>query len=195
VTGDVDSEQPVNGLTLPTGYKLTKGETLPTSVKIGNDNQTIDIHLRHVITNVDHTKQEDKNGTTVTAKVIDSAHGADLNRTITVHEPCKTAQKITQTAKSFRDATVDEVTGDVTYTDWSTDATDWAEYDALVHAGYTVSQAKVDAVTVADGQKDVNIDITYTANTQTGKIFYVDGDDSSNVVSHTDLTGKTWDNI
>lgn len=199
VTGDVDSEQPVNGLTLPTGYKLTKGETLPTSVKIGNDNQTIDIHLSHVITNVDHTKPVDKNGTTVTAKVIDGAHEADLNktitRTITVHEPGKTAQKITQTAKIFCDATVDEVTGDVTYTDWSTDATDWAEYDAPVHAGYTVSQAKVDAVTVADGQKDVNIDITYTANTQTGKIFYVDGDDSSNVVSHTDLTGKTGDHI
>ena len=199
VTGDVDSEQPVNGLTLPTGYKLTKGETLPTSVKIGNDSQTIDIHLSHVITNVDHTKPVDKNGTTVTAKVIDGAHEADLNktitRTITVHEPGKTAQKITQTAKIFRDATVDEVTGDVTYTDWSTDATDWAEYDAPVHAGYTVSQAKVDAVTVADGQKDVNIDITYTANTQTGKIFYVDGDDSSNVVSHTDLTGKTGDHI
>lgn len=131
--------------------------------------------------------------------MIDGAHEADLNktitRTITVHEPGKTAQKITQTAKIFRDATVDEVTGDVTYTDWSTDATDWAEYDAPVHAGYTVSQAKVDAVTVADGQKDVNIDITYTANTQTGKIFYVDGDDSSNVVSHTDLTGKTGDHI
>lgn len=148
---------------------------------------------------MDHTKPVDKNGTTVTAKVIDGAHEADLNktitRTITVHEPGKTAQKITQTAKIFRDATVDEVTGDVTYTDWSTDATDWAEYDAPVHAGYTVSQAKVDAVTVADGQKDVNIDITYTANTQTGKIFYVDGDDSSNVVSHTDLTGKTGDHI
>src|SRR5699024_5008701 len=86
-------------------------------------------------------------------------------------------------------------TGDVTYTDWTTDATDWAEYDSPVNAGYTVTQPKEYAVTFADGQKDVNIDITYTSNTQTGKNFYVDGDDSSNVFSHTDLTGKTGDHI
>src|SRR5699024_9320940 len=110
VTGDVDSEQPVNGLTLPTGYKLTKSETLPTSVKIGNDNQTIDIHLSHVITNMEQTKTMDKNGTTVTVKVIHDAHEADLNKTltqsITFHEPSKTAHKITQTANIFRYATV-----------------------------------------------------------------------------------------
>ena len=122
-----------------------------------------------------------------------------ITRTITVHEPGKDANTITQTAKIFRDATVDQVTGEVTYGAWSTDSTNWKAVAVPSHDGYTTvqsdDQSGIPAVTVKDGQKNVTIDVTYTANVQTGKIFYVDGDDSSNVVSHTDLTGKTGDHI
>ncbi|WP_225432094.1 mucin-binding protein, partial [Limosilactobacillus reuteri] len=164
VTGDVDSEQPVNGLTLPTGYKLTKGGTLPTSVKIGNDDQTIDIHLSHVITNVDHTKPVDKNGTTVTGKVIDGAHEADLNQTITrtinITDPNNGKSTKTQTVKLYRDASYDEVTGEVTYGQWTT--AEWSSYEVPAVPGYTPSQREVPATTVTSDTKDQTVTVTYT---------------------------------
>ena len=187
---------------VPAGWVLVKGQhDAPKTIKFtGTPTADITITVEHGTKRIPHDNPVKSGDKTPSGKEIKGAHYGDLNktitRTITVHEPGKTAQKITQTAKIFRDATVDEVTGDVTsYTDWSTDATDWAEYDAPVHAGYTVSQAKVDAVTVADGQKDVTVDITYTAKNQTGKIFYVDADDKNAEVGHTDLTGKTGDHI
>ncbi|MGM9883050.1 MAG: YSIRK-type signal peptide-containing protein [Limosilactobacillus reuteri] len=192
VTGDVDSEQPVNGLTLPTGYKLTNGGTLPTSVKIGNDNQTIDIHLSHVITNVDHTKPVDKNGKTVTGKVIDGAHEADLNKTITrtinVTDPNNGKSTKTQTVKLYRDASYDEVTGHVTYGQWSTGR--WDEFDDVpAIAGYTPSQASVASASVDSTTPDATVNISYTANDQTTHVVYKDA--SGNVIKTDTVTGKT----
>ena len=191
VTGDVDSEQPVNGLTLPTGYKLTNGGTLPTSVKIGNDNQTIDIHLSHVITNVDHTKPVDKNGTTVTGKVIAGAHEADLNKTITrtinITDPINGKSTKTQTVKLYRDASYDEVTGDVTYGQWSTGR--WDEFDVPAKAGYTPSQASVASASVDSTTPDATVNISYTANDQTTHVVYKDA--SGNVIKTDMVTGKT----
>ena len=191
VTGDVDSEQPVNGLTLPTGYRLTNGGTLPTSVKIGNDDQTIDIHLSHVITNVDHKKPVDPNGTTVTGKAIDGAHEADLNKTITrtinITDPTNGKSTKTQTVKLYRDASYDEVTGDVTYGKWSTGS--WDEFDVPAIAGYTPSQAKVAQASVDGTTKDTTVNISYTANDQTTHVVYKDA--SGNVIKTDTVTGKT----
>ena len=191
VTGDVDSEQPVNGLTLPTGYRLTNGGTLPTSVKIGNDDQTIDIHLSHVITNVDHKKPVDPNGTTVTGKAIDGAHEADLNKTITrtinITDPTNGKSTKTQTVKLYRDASYDEVTGDVTYGKWSTGS--WDEFDVPAIAGYTPSQAKVAQTSVDGTTKDTTVNISYTANDQTTHVVYKDA--SGNVIKTDTVTGKT----
>ena len=192
VTGDVGSEQPVNGLTLPTGYKLTKGGTLPTSVKIVNANQMIDIHLSHVITNVDHTKPVDKNGTTVTGKVIDGAHEADLNQTITrtinITDPNNGKSTKTQTVKLYRDASYDEVTGHVTYGQWSTGR--WDEFDDVpAIAGYTPSQASVASASVDSTTPDATVNISYTANDQTTHVVYKDA--SGNVIKTDTVTGKT----
>ncbi|WP_283584120.1 mucin-binding protein [Limosilactobacillus difficilis] len=192
VTGDVDSEQPVNGLTLPTGYKLTKGGTLPTSVKIGNDNQTIDIHLSHVMTNVDHTKPVAPGMKTVTGKVIDGAHEADLNKTITrtinITDPNNGKSTKTQTVKLYRDASYDEVTGDVTYGQWSTGR--WNEFDDVpAIAGYTPSQASVASASVDSTTPDATVNISYTANDQTTHVKYKDA--SGNVIKTDTVTGKT----
>src|SRR5699024_9577154 len=94
-----------------------------------------------------------------------------------------------QVAKIFRDATVDDVTGEVTYGDWSSDDANWTDFTPAPIAGYTPSQSDVAAVTVQNGQKDVTVDITYTANDQTTHVVYVDGD--GHTVKTDKVTGKT----
>lgn len=196
VTGKTDQTVNTNAK-IPAGWVLATGQTDAPKMITFTGTPTVDIMImiEHGTTSVPHPNPVKPGTKTPTGKDITGAHDADLNQTITrkvtIHEPGKVANTITQVAKIFRDATVDEVTGEVTYGKWSTDATDWTEIDAPVHAGYTVSQAKVDAVTVADGQKDVNIDITYAANVQAGKIVYVDVDNNNTEVGHTDLAGKT----
>src|SRR5699024_5994614 len=195
VTGKTDQTVTVDVKSnVPAGWELTKDQVVPKTITFtGDSTPETKVTVQHHHSKVSHTDPVPGDGKTPTNKPINGAHDSDLNQTITrtikVHEPGKDANTITQTAKIFRDATVDDVTGEVTYTAWSTDATDWAEYDAPVHAGYTVSQAKVDAVTVADGQKDVTVDITYTANDQTTHVVYKDA--SGNVIKTDTVTGKT----
>lgn len=235
---------------IPAGWVLKEGATdAPATITFtGAHTADITVHVIHGTRHVDHKTPDTPGTKTPTGKDVTGTQNSDLNQTITrtivLHEPGKEAQTITQTAKIYRDATVDEVTGDVTYTDWSTDA--WAKYDVPTVSGYTPSQSKVEAVTVKDGQKDVNIfrdatvdnvtgdvtygdwstaswddfkpatidgytasqtdvaqtpvtsetkpvtvNITYTANNQTGKIVYVDVDNKNTEVGHTDLNGKT----
>ncbi|MBM6729567.1 mucin-binding protein, partial [Limosilactobacillus ingluviei] len=119
---------------------------------------------------------------------------SDLNQTITrtinVKDPHTNKVATTkQVAKIFRDATVDDVTGEVTYGNWSSDAAHWTDFTPDTVAGYTPSQSDVAAVTVQNGQKDVTVDITYTANDQTTHVVYVDG--AGHTVKTDKLTGKT----
>lgn len=77
----------------------------------------------------------------------------------------------------------------VTYGDWSADDKSWADFKPDQITGYTVSQADVPAVTVRDGQKDVTVNIAYTANDQITRIIYVDQD--GNKVKTDTINGKT----
>src|SRR5699024_9591909 len=76
-------------LTAPDGYvfadpqQATAKSVIDKKSVIGNDDQTIDIYLSHVITNVDHTKPVPGDGKTPTNKPINGAHDSDLNQTIT----------------------------------------------------------------------------------------------------------------
>ena len=158
------------------GYLLSKGFTINYNSDNGkptfetDQNGNAIIHLHH--------------------KKITSSKPKTITRTINITEPGQETKTTVQAAQIYRDVTVYKVTNGVTYGDWSTDANDWAEVDVPSYIGYTHSQTKVDAVTVKDGQKNVTVNITYTANTQTGSIVYVDVDNNVEV-GHTDLTGKT----
>lgn len=95
------------------------------------------------------------------------AHQEDLNQTITrtikVQEPSGKLKIEKQVAQIYRDATVDDVTGEVSYHPWISDS--WKEYDALTIPGYTPSPAQVESHTVVpDYDHDTTIDIVYTAN-------------------------------
>lgn len=187
---------------LPAGWKIadsSKVKDIPTHITFSGASTpdtviTVD-HIHKTIT-ADNPVADD--GKTDSGVLIKGAHKADLNQTITrtinVTDPHQgVLTPVVQTAHISRTADVDEVTGDVTYGAWTTDAANWTEYDAPAVAGYTPSQAKVDAVTVANGQKNVTVNITYTANGGSQTINYVDN--SGKVIGTQTIDGKTDQSI
>ncbi len=189
-------------LTVPEaeGYVLASGQTLPATANFGDTNSTVDIHLKHGITTV----TPDKPGTS--GQPIDPKNpdgpkyptGTDkdslqsiVTRTITVKNPHTGDQVTTQTAKLTRTATVDEVTGKVTYSNWVPGT--WDNFDVPAVSGYTSSRNNVPQQSVTDGTKDTTVTITYTPNAQTGKITYVDPNGKE--VGTTPLTGKTDEEV
>ena len=194
VSGKTDQTVDTNAK-IPTGWVLVPGQTdAPKTITFtGTPTANIKITIEHGTQNVPHNNPVKPGAKTPTGKPINGAHKRDLNQTITrtiiIHEPGKDTQTITQEAHIYRDATYDDVTGEITYGDWSQDDKAWAEFDAPTVDGYTANQTKVDAVTVKNGQKNVSVDITYDANDQTQLINYVD--DSGKIVKTTTIPGKT----
>ncbi|MCC4435405.1 BspA family leucine-rich repeat surface protein [Limosilactobacillus reuteri] len=177
----------------PAGWIASDPSSVPSEITLENGITTIKI--KHGITNVDHTNPVPDGEKTVTGEVIDGAHENDLNQTITrtivVTNPDGTKQTITQEGKIYRDATYDNVTGEVTYGEWS--IAKWDAYTPENIPGYTVSESVVPAVEVKNGQQDETVNITYTANEQTGKISYQDTD--GNAIGATSISGKTGETI
>jgi LPXTG-motif cell wall-anchored protein len=189
--------------TIPVGWKLLDGhKPAPKTVKFGPEGHPdIVIEIEHNITKVPHDNPVPENGKTPTDKPIDGAHEDDLNQTITrtinVKNPDGTTDTTTQTAKIYRDASYDDVTGEVTYGDWST-AT-WDAFNTPTIKDYTPSQAEVPAVIVQDGQKDEVVNITYVPvpKPEQGEqvIHYVDGDDGDKVISTQVVKGKDGEDV
>ena len=194
-TSDYSTKSEIDTL-VKQGYVLTK-DNVPANVKLTENPQNYVVTLVHGITTVKHDNPI-KGGTTIPntdQKMPNGVDTGDLNReiirTITIVDP-HTGNKVTkQTVKLFRDATVDNVTGAVTYTNWNKGA--WDEFATPVVAGYTPSQNNVPSVVVMSDTKPVNVVITYTANPQTGKISYVD--EGNREVANTPLNGKTDETI
>ncbi|MBM6955556.1 mucin-binding protein, partial [Limosilactobacillus coleohominis] len=183
---------------VPAGWVLVKGQhDAPATITFtGAHTDDITIKIEHGKTSVDHNHPVTPGDKTPSGKEIKGAHDEDLNQTITrtvnITEPGQATKTTTQVAHIYRDATVDDVTGEVTYSAWSTDSADWTAVNVPSHAGYTAHQSDgqtgIPVVTVKDGQKDVNIDVTYTPDEQKGQITYVD--EKGNQISSTPLTGK-----
>lgn len=177
----------------PVGWVASDPSSVPSEITLENGITTIKI--KHGITNVDHTNPVPDGEKTPTGKVIDGAHENDLNQTITrtivVTKPDGQKQTIPQAAKIYRDATYDNVTGEVTYGEWST--AKWDAYTPENIPGYTVSESIVPAVEVKNGQQDETVNITYIANEQTGKISYQDA--AGKEIGSTTITSKTGETI
>ena len=177
----------------PVGWVASDPSSVPSEITLENGITTIKI--KHGITNVDHTNPVPDGEKTPTGKVIDGAHENDLNQTITrtivVTKPDGTKQTIPQAAKIYRNATYDDVTGDVTYGEWST--AKWDAYTPENIPGYTVSESIVPAVEVKNGQQDKTVNITYIANEQIGEISYQDA--AGKEIGSTTITGKTGETI
>ncbi|WP_436233339.1 MBG domain-containing protein [Limosilactobacillus reuteri] len=177
----------------PAGWVASDPSSVPSEITLENEITTIKI--KHGITNVDHTNPVPDGEKTVTGSAINGAHENDLNQTITrtivVTKPDGTKQTIPQAAKIYRNATYDDVTGDVTYGEWST--AKWDAYTPENIPGYTVSESIVPAVEVKNGQQDETVNITYIANEQTGKISYQDA--AGKEIGSTTITGKTGETV
>ena len=183
---------------VPDGYVI-EGNVPDNYTFAAGDNFDIIVHLRHGIVKVTPDKPK-----TIADKLPDSSktypEGVgqdDLNKTITrtikVTTPDGKTSTTTQTAHLIRTARVDETTGQVTYDDWTTGSFD--SYDVPSVDGYTASQAKVEETKVTSDSQDSEVNISYTANKQSIKVVYVDGDNSGSTVKTDTLTGKTDETV
>ena len=193
--GDYSTKSKIQNL-VDKGYVLTK-DNVPTSIKLTEGDTTYLVSFVHGITSVKHDNPQ-KQGTPITGTKQLMPNGvdtSDLNRNIvrniTVIDPHTGSHITKQVVTLYRDATVDNVTKSITYTNWNTGK--WDEFDTPVVAGYTPSQNNVPSVVVTPDTKDSVTTIHYTANPRTGKISYVD--DSGHEVSNTLLQGKTDEKV
>ncbi|MFR0610549.1 mucin-binding protein, partial [Limosilactobacillus mucosae] len=176
VNGVTDQTVDTNS-TVPTGWKLVDGQTIPTTIKLGADTPDSIVKVEHDHVSVSHNNPQTDgtqipNGTAQFKGVSDNDLSQTLTRTITVNDPHAGTKTITQTAKIYRDATVDMVDGSVVYGDWST--AQWPAYSVPMVNGYTPSQTTVEAKTVVNGDQNDTVTINYTADKQTAKIVYTD---------------------
>ncbi|MGO5343650.1 mucin-binding protein, partial [Lactobacillus amylovorus] len=167
------------------GYKLESNNFKTTDTyQADNNKNQFEVHFIHGTTDV--TPDKPKTPSDIipgTGKHYPSGVDKDdlnktVTRTINVISPDGKTTTIKQPVTLQRSATVDDVTGQITYKPWSTDK--WAEYDTPSISGYTPSQAKVSATTVDGNTQDKTVTITYSADAQKATINYID-----------DTTGKT----
>lgn len=186
-TVDVPSE-------VPTGWKLVDGQTVPATITFGPDGHadtSVKIEHRHLTVTPDKPQA---NGIKLPGNLAQSFHGveaSDLNktviRTIKVTTPDGQQNTITQTAKLSRTATVDEVTGEVTYGKWSTGQ--WDAYKVPTVDGYTATQTEVATISVDEHTTDQTVNVSYAPNKQTTTVKYVD--DKGEIVHTTTVDGVT----
>ena len=182
LSGKTDEEVTINPVA-PTGWKIVDGQNIPTTEKAtstGIPPVTVKVeHKTTVVPPTDPKTPKDKLPDNPDKHYPDGVGEKDLNkfivRQITVVKPDGTREKHDQSVTLTRNATVDEVTGEVIkYGDWTT--SNFGEYDAPTVPGYTPSQAKVEGVKVTADSDFAPVTITYTANRHTLNINYVDKD-------------------
>ncbi|MGP3255657.1 Rib/alpha-like domain-containing protein [Lactobacillus gasseri] len=205
LTGKTDEEVTINPVA-PTGWKIVDGQSIPRTEKAtptGIPPVTVKVeHKTTVVPPTDPKTPKDKLPDNPDKHYPDGVGEKDLNkiivRQITVVKPDGTREKHDQSVKLTRNATVDEVTGEVIkYGDWTT--SNFGEYDAPTVPGYTPSQAKVEGVKVTADSDFTPVEITYTPNAQKTTVTYVDENDKEitnpdgSVIpgSHYDVTGVT----
>ena len=182
---------------LPYGWVISKGQDIPSTINVkptGID--PVIVKVEHGKVTIDHTKPvnpTDKmpDGNPYPKGLTRADLNKSINRVITVIAPDGKTSTVTQTAAIYRDATVDEVTRAVTYTDWS--KSNWDKYDVPTVIGYTPSIKTVLSQVVTSDTKPAMVTITYTADSRTGKISYVD--ESGKEIGNTVITGKVGENV
>ena len=98
-----------------------------------------------------------------TANEITKPETKDITRTIIVHEPNGTDQKVIQTATLTREVILYAPTGEIkSVGEWST--AKWGTYSAPEFKGYTPDKAQIDETTVNKNTQDTTVEISYKAN-------------------------------
>ena len=181
------------------GYKLVTNNFKTTDTyQADNNKNQFEVHFIHGTTDVTPDKPKTPSdiipGTT--KHYPSGVDKDDLNKTVTrtinVISPDGKTTTIKQPVTLQRSATVDDVTGQITYKAWSTG--NWEEYDTPKISGYTPSQAKVSATTVDGNTQDLTVTITYSAKDQKATINYIDDTTGKTINSET-INGHTGEAI
>ncbi|WP_367985807.1 MucBP domain-containing protein [Streptococcus sp. ZY1909104] len=172
------------------GYELVTDGYPTDSVydKDGNVDQNFTVTLRQKQVPVDPTNPTNpKDGSTL-----------ELTRTVTrtieykyIDENGQEASAtVTQTATFTRTATVNMVTGEVTYGDWTSEDAELDAVDSPVIDGYTPNLANVPALTVDAATEDQSVVVIYTPDTQKATITYIDAT-TGETITVDEVTGDT----
>ena len=179
---------------VPDGYVL-KGE-VPSEVTIKPDDTPITVTVEHGKSHVTPDKPVNKGDLIPDTKDKHYPEGLthnDLNKTvtreITIIDPTGKKSATAQTVTFTRDATVDEVTGEVAYGNWSENGKHtFDKVDVPTVQGYTAS-GDVPSLTVTPDSQSTNVTVTYNANEQTATITYID-DTEKKTLSSDNQNGK-----
>nr|WP_275691260.1 YSIRK-type signal peptide-containing protein [Limosilactobacillus mucosae] len=151
------------------GYVLVSDDTNGAEITFDNDDhkdQNFEVHLKHgtITVTPDNPKTPadvlpDNPGKNYPSGVAKDDLNKTVTRTINITTPDGKTQTITQKAEFTRSATVDEVTGEVTYGPWSKNVV-LESVDVPNIPGY-VPSASVPEITVTPNDQDMTINITY----------------------------------
>ncbi|WP_270764419.1 mucin-binding protein [Weissella confusa] len=104
----------------------------------------------------------------------------------------KAADSVKDAVSFSRIATVDDVTGKVTYGDWVADGdTTFDAKQSSVLAGYTASNEQIDAIEVTADTGDVTKTVTYTLDNQKATVTFIDETAGNKTLETVPLTGKS----
>lgn len=90
---------------------------------------------------------------------------------------------VIQTVKFTRTADKDQVTGNITYSDWTPASGKWDAYKAPVIDGYQATPKVIPEQDVTADTNSINVNIMYTALGGTITINFVDNDNNNSVIS------------
>ena len=200
--GNKDNETP---LQVPKGYEVVSGTEIPTTVPFNadsKDNGDITVQVQAKVNTDDG--RNDKGNKDVYREVT---------RTITVNIEGQEPQTRTQTLAFYRIKTTNEATGEISYTDWTSNmedgATSFPEVEIPSAAGYTRTITG-GTITTKDGKdyvaaqsglengepvNNITVTVNYTYSDQTATIKYVNNADHNDVVGTQVVGGKTGETV
>lgn len=205
--GQVGHDVTISGVTVPDGWKLAEGSTIPSSATVYADGRHVKVLVVHDTENVPSTKIPDGTTRSDGSKLTETDLKHDIVRKITLNKPAGTEVVIQHVVWS-REAIVDKVTHQVVgYTDWtlntqtpteSQDGKTTTQYgptwkpihtDAIKVAGYTPTTDQVTEVTPGPNANNDEITINYVAQPATVKVIYHDDKDNKDIAFDT-IIGK-----
>lgn len=181
------------GIKVPDGYRLTSGAIPAGYTFKAENNDPIIVHFKHVISPEIKPGNEPRPGDKIPGTNKDYPKDATdhknfdstVSRTVTITEPGKDANSTTQRVEFTRTATVDAVTGEIHYGEWTPVGQDsMSEIDAPVVNGYIASQKGAQLlvnVKQSDTPSDVNITYTKIGN-------FIPVNENGDLVPHTTTT-------
>lgn len=180
IAGRTDQTIDLN-ITVPTGFELAKGQTIPTNYTFKSDNNNpIVIHLIHGMRDTSNDNNLDTHRT--------------ISRNINETNPLTNkVTTITQSVDFVRGATQDVVTKEIHYGEWTEKQKTLPETQVDQFDGYTPNMNDVPALVVtADTGKVPDVNVIYTANNQSSSYHFVDDMNSGAQVGETiPISGKT----